>query len=1042
MKTSRLVILVLVSLLALLPPVLSSPRPAVAGMDSPATKIALTGDSLPPPFPQFPPVQSVIADVGPPDVNDGGAVVFYVQSSFGPPCAVVKDSGGSLTVMALEGDTSPLGTIILCPYLATSPIADGTGRVAFAAMTPGGPAILVATGPRTYSDVVVAGQAVPTGGTYGVPTLKDFNDNGLVLFQAPVTGATYPEALFVGSGGGAATRVVAVGDSTPAGGTYTSPLGGGGGGGGAAMNNSGKVVFQAGVSGALAATAGVFLKSGGTTKTVTVVDPPESGTTQCGNDVTDDADTWVNEGCPAVGYPESVAAGECGTDNQDDDGDTKVNDGCPTQGAWVGDPTYGSDFTSLAKPMINDSDQVAFYADSGTNYGGGYFIQDTSASQPTNTKLVLKKDPSAVGDEFTANATDCPGITDGLISGDPHGLRHDGTLVVVGCGGDPMSGGFVMPYGHKLVISGQLLPGSATETFEKLSAAAASENNYVAFKTSTSTGRSGIFQGGVSVVITDSDGDGLLDSWEQSGMDENNDGTIDLNLAALGASKNQKDIFVEVDYEDCAIAGSNCGVNHSHKPIGGIIEDGATGVDSCNDHIDNGNDGKCDTGVGCTGGDAGKPADPDCSVVKAFADAPVNIKLHVIVDEAVVHENLTDFKAQQPAPCPQGNPPNGLFEAYKCTKFTTAADRAPNTNAKWIKAAKRKVFHYALYTHQQPGAFNCSSGKAEIWGNDFYVSLGGLRAAATPCWTVDGTGESVGSAAEQEGTFMHELGHNLGLRHGGADDLNYKPNYLSVMNYTFQMPYIVPRGTWGVNNSGSFLDYSRWRLTPAAAGVCVGNPVGWLNEAALNETCGVDNSNAPVAPAGFLFWKTAHTYPRDLNGDTTVDDCPFVKRWVSGSIDWDANRQIQNPVKTGINDPAAVGESHVWCVKENDQALSGFDDWANIKYRFTDAAAYADGTPHGPLPPDEGRPQPDSDGDTIADISDNCSTIPNVDQIDTDGDTRGDPCDPVGGIAELPDVSGSSGANYALLAGLVAAGVAAVLTITGGAWYARRRWFG
>ncbi len=30
---------------------------------------------------------------------------------------------------------------------------------------------------------------------------------------------------------------------------------------------------------------------------------------------------------------------------------------------------------------------------------------------------------------------------------------------------------------------------------------------------------------------------------------------------------------------------------------------------------------------------------------------------------------------------------------------------------------------------------------------------------------------------------MHELGHNLGLRHGGMDDLNCKPNYLSVMNY-------------------------------------------------------------------------------------------------------------------------------------------------------------------------------------------------------------------------------------------------------------------
>ena len=33
--------------------------------------------------------------------------------------------------------------------------------------------------------------------------------------------------------------------------------------------------------------------------------------------------------------------------------------------------------------------------------------------------------------------------------------------------------------------------------------------------------------------------------------------------------------------------------------------------------------------------------------------------------------------------------------------------------------------------------------------------------------------------------FMHELGHVLGLHHGGNEDLLYKPNYLSVMNYLY-----------------------------------------------------------------------------------------------------------------------------------------------------------------------------------------------------------------------------------------------------------------
>ena len=46
---------------------------------------------------------------------------------------------------------------------------------------------------------------------------------------------------------------------------------------------------------------------------------------------------------------------------------------------------------------------------------------------------------------------------------------------------------------------------------------------------------------------------------------------------------------------------------------------------------------------------------------------------------------------------------------------------------------------------------------------------------------------------------------------------------------------------------------------------------------------------------------------------------------------------------------------------------------------------------------------------------------------------------PVGGIAELPDVSGSSASNHLAVAGLAAVALAA---LTAGAWYARRQWLG
>ena len=44
---------------------------------------------------------------------------------------------------------------------------------------------------------------------------------------------------------------------------------------------------------------------------------------------------------------------------------------------------------------------------------------------------------------------------------------------------------------------------------------------------------------------------------------------------------------------------------------------------------------------------------------------------------------------------------------------------------------------------------------------------------------------------------------------------------------------------------------------------------------------------------------------------------------------------------------------------------------------------------------------------------------------------------PVGGIAELPNVSDPPARNYILLAGLAAMGLTA---LAAGAWYARRRW--
>jgi len=86
-------------------------------------------------------------------------------------------------------------------------------------------------------------------------------------------------------------------------------------------------------------------------------------------------------------------------------------------------------------------------------------------------------------------------------------------------------------------------------------------------------------------------------------------------------------------------------------------------------------------------------------------------------------------------------------------------------------ANKRQgYFHYTILPHRYNTNSN-SSGQAELPGNDLIVSL--------QCST---------NTKSYANTILHELGHNLDLRHGGFENTNYKPNYNSVMNYLYQFP--------------------------------------------------------------------------------------------------------------------------------------------------------------------------------------------------------------------------------------------------------------
>jgi hypothetical protein len=285
---------------------------------------------------------------------------------------------------------------------------------------------------------------------------------------------------------------------------------------------------------------------------------------------------------------------------------------------------------------------------------------------------------------------------------------------------------------------------------------------------------------------------------------------------------------------------------------------------------------------------AGLSLDAIDDVELAFAVAPAalvqnpdgsaGITLHVEVDEQNVPASLF---------------PNGMQDvaAIKAQRFGTAAQRASPSWAK-IKEAKRRAYRYGLFGIGHSGGQ--SSGLAELPGNDFTVTLG--------LWTPAG-----GTRRQQAGTFMHELGHTLGLYHGGhqidwANDARYnqKPNYRSVMNYSFQFPKAATNATW-------VLDYSQQVNVD-------------LFEAALLETFPI--GTGPM-------WHTV------------IGPHPMVRVESTAQVDYDRDGSINTlaTVAADVNrlrpgDPATPGD-----------VLEGSEDWSRLLFNFRNTVGYADGAP-------------------------------------------------------------------------------------------------
>ncbi len=287
-------------------------------------------------------------------------------------------------------------------------------------------------------------------------------------------------------------------------------------------------------------------------------------------------------------------------------------------------------------------------------------------------------------------------------------------------------------------------------------------------------------QTGTDPCDPDTDGDAIIDGDEVLGSPGG------LDLPALGADPLRRDLFVELDWYE---------------------EDWVESVQF---------------GCPCAGGGELHSHRPSQEVldalVAAFAAAPVlnpdgsmGVALHIDVGQGGGYTGGNAIVGG--GACPVSGP--AVLGEIRAANF------APE---------RFGYFRYALMAHVVRRGPFCTQGSGvtyELVSDEFVI---GMSRGSTPMALA--------------GTFMHELGHTLGLDHGGDECANRKPNYHSVMNDAFRTlgtPFDCTDTL-----PGGVLDYSDGsRVTIPARGA--------------------DESRGICAQPGF---------PVDLNGNGQIDLAP------------------------------------------------------------------------------------------------------------------------------------------------------------------------
>ena len=311
-----------------------------------------------------------------------------------------------------------------------------------------------------------------------------------------------------------------------------------------------------------------------------------------------------------------------------------------------------------------------------------------------------------------------------------------------------------------------------------------------------------------------------------------------LDLYAMGVRTNQRDILVEIDY----MTSSDPGVTPRAEALAKVVEVfGAHGITL---HLD-------------VGELYAAAFDPAAFNLGGGNSLPFTAGIE-LGDFADARANLYELKAQ-------------------------------HMDVRLHAVAHYAIFGNTLTVNGEPG----NGGTGELGGNDVLVTLGATGL------TTDTAAHTNRLINYQAATLMHELGHNLGLDHGGADAHNYKPNYVSVMNYLYAFSGLPTIGT---------AEGDRYAYDVLLRG---GGSCGIANETQL--------TNSSYTTTYVLDFSSGTGMA--LNESALVEGAG-LRRPGSTSVDFNCDGSIAS---------SAFDVNHNGAVDAN---LTDHDDWANLRLPF------------------------------------------------------------------------------------------------------------